>query len=332
MLNITMSRRGLAGAGLGLALASPAVAQGITQLAAQPWAPTRPIRLVVGFPPGGATDVLARWVAQQLTPRLGQPVLIENRPGANGSIGSAAVQNAAPDGTTLLFTTADTHSVNPVVYRNLPYQPERFVLVAGIARLLFALAVRPGLPAQNLREFVALAKAATQPLTYSSWGVGSTSQVMMETFAAEAGLTLTHVPFQGAAPAVQALMANQVDAFMLPISVAMAQKGAVRALGLVSGQRFSGAPEVATFAEQGFALAGDLWFGVLAPPGTTTPIVERISRDMLSVANSPEAAAFLTPNGFVADPADRAGFMAHVHADDTRWRERARRLGVVLDQ
>ncbi len=328
MSKTPISRRGLLGAGLTLPLASPALAQG----SQAQWAPTRPIRMVVGFPPGGATDVLARWVAQHLGPRLGQPVVIENRPGANGSIGTAAAQNAAPDGTTLLFTTADTHSVNPVVYRSLPYQPERFVLVSGIARLLFALAVRPGLAATNLREFVALAKAAAQPLTYSSWGVGSTSQVMMETFAAEAELRLQHVPFQGAAPAVQALIANQVDAFMLPISVGMAQGSLVRTLGIVNPQRFVGAPTVATFAEQGFGLLGDLWFGVLAPPATPDAITTRIAAEMHAVANSAEAAAFLTPNGFVADPADRGGFIGHVAADDVRWKARARRLGVVLDQ
>jgi tripartite-type tricarboxylate transporter receptor subunit TctC len=323
MTTNTLPRRGLLGAGLALA-AAPAFAQ--------QWVPPRPIRLVVGFPPGGATDVLARWVAQQLSPRLGQPVVVENRPGANASIGSATVQNAAPDGTTLLFTTADTHSVNPVVYRSLPYQPERFVLVGGIARLLFALAVRPGLAATNLREFVALARGAAQPLTFSSWGVGSTSQVMMETFAAESELRLQHVPFQGAAPAVQALIANQVDAFMLPISVAMAQGTLVRTLGIVNPQRFVGAPTVPTFAEQGFGLAGDLWFGVLAPPATPDVITNRIAGEMHAIANSAEAAAFLTPNGFVADPADRAGFVAHVAADDVRWKARARRLGVVLDQ
>jgi tripartite-type tricarboxylate transporter receptor subunit TctC len=323
--DLILYRRSLLGAGLALATTRPALAQ-------QPWAPNRPIRLVVGFPPGGATDVLARWVGQQLSPRLGQPLVIENRPGANASLGSQYVQHASPDGHTLLFTTADTHSVNPVVYRHLPYQPERFVPVAGIARLLFALAVRPGLEARSLQDFVTLAKNAPQPMTYSSWGVGSTSQVMMETFAAETGLKLTHVPFQGAAPAVQALIANQVDAFMLPIGVATAQGGRVRVLGLVAPQRFAGAPEVPTFAEQGFGLEGDLWFGILAPPETPMPIVDRIAREMHAIATSPEAATFLTPNGYVADPADRAGFLAHVQADDARWKERTRRLGVVLDQ
>ncbi len=323
-----LHRRNLLGAGLALA-STPALAQ------LNPgWIPARPIRLVLGFPPGGATDVLARWVAQQLAPRLGQPVVVENRPGANGSLGSTFVQNAAPDGTTFLFTTADTHSVNPVVYRNLPYQPEKFIPVAGIARLLFALAVRPGLPVANLREFVALAKAAPadKPLTYSTWGVGSTSQVMMETFAAESELKLQHVPFQGAAPAVQALIANQVDAFMLPIGVGVAQANGVKLLGLVHPERFAGAPTVPTFKEQGFGLAGDLWFGVLAPPATPNAISERIAQEMQAIAKAPETPEFLTKNGYVAEPGDRAAFLAHVASDDARWKERTRRLGVVLDQ
>jgi tripartite-type tricarboxylate transporter receptor subunit TctC len=146
-------RRGVLLAAVGL-LVAPRIAR------AQAWAPTRPVRLVVAYPPGGATDLVARWVARELTPRLGQPVVVENRPGANGILGSQAVQQAAPDGHTLIFTTADTHSVNPVVYRRLPYQPQNFVPVSAVARLIFSLVTRPGLGARSVREFVELAKRA----------------------------------------------------------------------------------------------------------------------------------------------------------------------------
>ncbi|MBX6740784.1 MAG: tripartite tricarboxylate transporter substrate binding protein [Acetobacteraceae bacterium] len=314
------------------------LAAGLTVLGARAagaqsgWTPTRPIRLVVPYPPGGATDVLARWVARELTPRLGQPVVVENRPGANGIIGNQHIQQSAPDGYTLVFTTADTQSVNPYVYRRLPYRPETFVPVAATARLLFSLVTRPGLPAGDAKEFVALAKAARQPLTYASWGVASTSQVMMETFKAETGIELQHVPFQGASPAVSALISNQVDAMMLPIGVAKAQGGRLRILGLAARTRFPGAPEVPTLVEQGFQLDADLWLGILAPPGTPEAIADRISEAVQSFVRAPEAAEFLTPNGLIADTLDRAGFVAFIKADNARWRERAERLGVKLDE
>ncbi|HYZ34840.1 MAG TPA: tripartite tricarboxylate transporter substrate binding protein [Crenalkalicoccus sp.] len=330
-----MNRRDVAGGRPGrrqMLAAGLAVLGGRVALAEGSWAPTRPVRLVVPYPPGGATDVLARWVARELTPRLGQPVVMDNRPGANGIVGNQFVQQAAPDGHTLVFTTADTHSVNPYVYRRLPYRPESFVPVAATARLLFSLVTRPGLDVADARQFVARAKAARQPLTYASWGVASTSQVMTETFKAETGIELQHVPFQGASPAVAALIANQVDAMMLPIGVAKAQGGRLRILGLATRARFPGAPEVPTLVEQGFQLDADLWLGILAPPGTPDAVADRISEAVQSFVRAPEAAEFLTPNGLIADTLDRSGFIAFVKADDARWRERAERLGVKLDE
>ena len=316
----------------GLLLAAPAIATLPGPAAAQAWAPTRPVRLVVAYPPGGATDLVARWVARELSSRLGQPVVVENRPGANGILGSQAVQQAAPDGHTLIFTTADTHSVNPVVYRRLPYQPQSFVPVSAVARLIFSLVTRPGLGVQNAQGFVELARGrAGNPLTFASWGVASTSQVMMETLKFATRVEMQHVPFQGAAPAVQALLGDQVDAMMLPVAVAIGQGGRLPILGVATAQRFSAIPQVPTLTEQGIALAGDLWMAILAPPGTPLAVAERIAQETQAFVRAPEALAFLTPNGLIADTQDRARFVAYLQEDDAVWRGRVERLGIRLD-
>ena len=313
----------LAAAGL---LAAPRLAS------AQAWAPSRPVRLVVAYPPGGATDLIARWVARELTPRLGQPVVVENRPGANGIVGSQAVQQSAPDGHTLIFTTADTHSVNPVVYRRLPYQPQNFVPVSAVARLVFSLVTRPGLGVRNVREFVDLAKRRTaNPLTFASWGIASTSQVMMETFKFETETEMQHVPFQGAAPAVTALLSDQVDSMMLPVAVALSQGGRLPILGVATVRRFPAVPQVPTLVEEGIDLSGDLWLSILAPPGTPEPIAERIAQETQAFVRKPEALDFLTPNGLIADTADRARFIAYLQEEDAVWRARVARLNVRLD-
>lgn len=318
-----IGRRSLLSAAL--LAATPAAAQGS-------WAPSKPVRVIVAYPPGGATDLLARWVARELTSRLGQPVVVENRPGANGIIGSRAVEQSAPDGLTLLFTTADTHSVNPYVYRKLSYAPEKFVPVSSVGRLIFSLVTRPGLPASDANGFAALARQAAQPLTYASWGIASTSQVMMESFKAETGVQMQHVPFQGASPAVSALLGNQVDCMMLPIGVALSQGNGLKILGIASAERFPAAPSIPTLTEQGIGLAGDLWLALLAPPGTPEAVAERVSREVQGFITAPGASEFLTPNGIVADPMDRKRFITYLADEDRVWKGRVERLGVRLDE
>ena len=319
-------RRALLGAAFAGAGAGTAAAQGAA------WSPTRPVRLIVPYPPSGATDLLARWVARELAPRFGQPVVVENRPGASGIIGSRAAAQSAPDGHTLLFTTADTHSVNRYVYRNLSYRPEAFVPVSAVARLIFSLVTRPGLPASGAPDLVELARRAPQPMTYASWGVASTSQVMMESFKAETRIAMEHVPYQGAGPAVAALLADQVDTMMLPVGVALSQGGRLKILGIASHARFPAAPDVPTLREQGIELAGDLWLALLAPPGTPEPVAERLAQEVGRFVSAPEAADLPTPNGLVADTADRARFIAYLEEDDRTWKARVERLGVRLEE
>ncbi|WP_084698410.1 Bug family tripartite tricarboxylate transporter substrate binding protein [Muricoccus aerilatus] len=322
---VLLRRRGVLAAGLTAAV-GPAFGQ------EGAWAPNRPVRIVVAYPPGGATDLLARWVARELSPLLGQPVVVENRPGANGIIGSRFVEQSAPDGHVLLFTTADTHSVNPYVYRRLSYRPETFVPVSSVGRLIFSLVSRPGLGVVDGPALAERARRASPVMTFASWGVASTSQVMMESFKAETGTEMQHVPFQGASPAVAALLADQVDCMMLPIGVALSQGGRLPVLGIASATRFPAAPEVSTLTEQGIPLAGDLWLALLAPPGTPAAVADRISAAVQGFVAGPGAAGFLTPNGMVADPMSRDDFIAYLASEDRIWKARVERLGVRLDE
>jgi tripartite-type tricarboxylate transporter receptor subunit TctC len=295
------------------------------------WSPARPVRFVIAFPPGGSSDIAARWLARKLTPRLGQPVVVENRPGANGILGSQHVASSPPDGHTMILTTADTHSVNPLVCRRLPYTPQDFLPVAPVARLIFALVARRGLGAHDAQGFISAARRAPRPLTFSSWGVASTSQIMMETFRAEHGLDMQHVPFQGSASAVAALLAEQVDSMMAPVGVAIAQGGRVSILGVATAFRFPAAPEVATLTEQGIPLVGGLWVALLAPPGTSVAVAERMAVEVHAIISTAEAAAFLGANGLVPDTQDRMRFLDYLREEDAVWRARVERLGIRLD-
>ena len=170
------------------------------------------------------------------------------------------------------------------------------------------------------------------PLTFSSWGVASTSQVMMETFRAEQGLEMRHVPFQGSASAVAALLAEQVDSMMAPVGLAVAQGGRLPILGVAAARRFPGAPEVATLAEQGFPLVGDLWVALFAPPGTSVAVAERMAAEVHAVVTTAEAADFLVATGLVPDTQDRTRFLAYLREADAVWRARVERLGIRLDE
>ena len=191
---------------------------------------------------------------------------------------------------------------------------------------------RPGLGVQTVPQFIELAKRREgTPLTFASWGIASTSQVMMETLKFQAHFAAQHVPFQGAAPAVSALLGDQVDSMMLPVAVANAQGGRLPILGVATTQRFPAVPQVPTLIEQGIDLSGDLWLGILAPPGTPEAVAERIAEGTQAFVRAPEAVDFLTTNGLIADTAGRARFITYLREDDAVWRARVERLGIKLD-
>jgi len=284
--------------------------------------PDHPIKMVVAYPPGGATDVMARAVAQKLGERLKQSIVIENKPGASGQIGSEYVARSAPDGYTLIFTAADTHSINPHVYPKIAYDARRdFTPVAQVGYLPLALIVNPSVKASNVKEFVALAKAQPGKLTFASFGVGSSSHVAMEMLKAQAGIDLLHVPFQGAAPAVSAIMGGQVDAMMVPLTLAAPnhQAGKVRLLGVAAPARFAGAPDAPTFAEQGLPLNSAPWVGILAPAKTPQDIVERLNREVNAALDDPQVQETLQKNGLARETKTQAQFKAFLDTEYDRW-------------
>lgn len=245
--------------------------------------PDHALKFVVPFTAGGNTDVVARTVAQGFGEQLKQSVIVENRAGANAIIGADFVARSPADGYTFLLTTAETHAINPHIYKKIPYDALKdFTPIGVIGYFPFALVINPKLPAQNLREFVEHAKRNPGKLSFSSWGIGSTSQIAFEQFKITAGIDLLHVPFNGAAPAVAAVVAGQVDAFIVPLTVAVPQSksGRVRLIGITTAQRVPQAAEIPTFSEQGFPVVIGGWHMMTVPKQTPADVVAKLNAEL----------------------------------------------------
>lgn len=284
--------------------------------------PDRPIKLVVAYPAGGATDVTARAVAQRLSERLKQAVVVENRAGAAGMIGTDYVAKAAPDGYTLMFTAADTHSINPHVYPKITYDARKdFTPIAQVGYLPIALIVSPQLQAKNVAEFIALARKSPGKMSYASFGVGSSGHVAMEMLNIQSKIELLHVPYQGAAPAIAAIMAGQVDAMMVPLVLAVPNDaaGKVRLLGAATPTRFAGAPNAPTFAEQGIPLNSAPWVGIVAPARVPQEIVEKLNRELNAALQDPQVRETLIKNGLDPATSSQPAFKALLEAEYERW-------------
>ena len=269
--------------GLVLALASlPA--------AAQDW-PTKPIRLIVPFPAGGAVDTLARNIAPKLSDHLGQQILIETRTGAGGSVGTAMAAKSPPDGYTLLFVF-DTHAVNPFLMKDLSFDTQKDLApVSLIATSPLALVANPQVPAASLKELVALATQRPGEIAYASVGAGSLAHLTMTQFQKIAGVQLNHIPYRGGGPAVNDLIGGQVQLFLTTMSTAkpLIEGGKAKALAVTSKERSSGLPDLPTIAEQGYpGFEVTTWFGLLAPAGTPRPIIDRIQADLVKTLNEPD--------------------------------------------
>lgn len=284
--------------------------------------PDKPIRLVVPWPAGGGSDVVARIVAQPMGERLKQAIVVDNRPGANGSIGTTMVAKAAPDGYTLIWVTADTHAIIPHVYPKLGYDARKDFASVGIAGYFpYALVANPNFPASTVAEFSAQAKARPGKVTFASWGIGGSSHVAMEMFMQQAKSQMLHVPFQGAAPAIQAVVAGQVDAMIVPMSVAdsYAKAGRLKLIGIASPTRFSGAPDLKTMAEQGVPVNAGTWVGIMAPAGTPPEVLTTLNRALNATVESPQVRESLLK--FNTDPSTMTvpQFKAFVDAEYLRW-------------
>jgi tripartite-type tricarboxylate transporter receptor subunit TctC len=283
-----------------LCWAFAALCLGLSAAQAQTY-PNKPIRLVVGFAPGGNTDTVARVVGQKLGERLGQQVIIENKAGAGGTIGTAEVARAAPDGYTLTMGTTTTHAIAVAAYAKLPYDPVAdFEPIALVANAPYLLVVNSSLPAKDLKEFIALVKSQPGKLNYGSAGQATTTHLVMATLATRAGLDMVHVPFKGNAPATTAVLANQVEILFgaLPPLLPHVSSGRLRALAISSGKRSPSLPAIPTVAEAGFPdFDISLWLGFFAPKGTPPAIIKRLEAELLQIAQSPELKDLLEKQG-----------------------------------
>jgi tripartite-type tricarboxylate transporter receptor subunit TctC len=318
-----LTRRALLGAAA-LALAAPALAQGA-------WRARRPVRVIVPFAPGGGTDILARLIAQKVGNGLGQPLVVENRPGGNGVVASQALLTAPADGHNLIMGTADTHTVLPIANPRVPYNVAEFVPVTGAAYTVFGLIARSGLAATNVAELVALAKRAAPSLTYASYGIASTSHVAGEMFKSITGVDMVHVPYQGSGPATLAVAAGQADVGVVPIAVAYPQRERLRMLGVATQQRFAMVPDLPTLAEQGVPLVADAWIGLLAAPRTPREVAEGINTVVGEALGTPEVQATLRTNGFSAMGFGPERFAAFLAEESDRWGRVVRAANISIE-
>ncbi len=326
----------LAAPALALPLAAPALALPLAApaLAQAPW-PEKPLRFVVPFPPGSISDAVARLVAERLAPVLGQRVLIDNRGGAAGNIGSAHVAHEAADGYTFLVCSSGTHGANPALYRSVGYDPVRdFTAVCGMIRVPNVLVVRNALPVRDVAGFIALAKAEAGKLTYGSIGNGSSQHLAGTLFEQVAGVRLTHVPYRAVPPLLVDMQSDRLDASFQLVSNVVEQilAGQIRALAVTVDHRVPALASIPTMAEAGVAgyeTAG--WFGLLAPAQTPTPIVARLAQAVAAILAAPDMQQRLLALGTEPMPLGPAEFGAFIRAELPRWAAIVQRSGAQVD-
>ncbi len=297
--------------------------------------PNRPIRLIVGFPPGGAVDIIARIYAQGLSTRLGQPVVVENKPGTGGNLASDSVAKAAPDGYTLLHATENVFISNPHVYgTRMPFDPFKdLVPVTSLVSNQIVLTVNPALPANTLREFVELARASKPPLFYASIGNGSNHHLAMEMLKQHVGIDLTHVPYRGGGPAALAVLSGEVSVMFGGGSVVPTIKsGKLRGLASTGAVRNPATPELPTIAEVYPGYESLSWHGVFAPAGTPQPIMDRLRNELKEVAAQPDFKERLANTGsgepYVVTPEE---LTARIKSDYEKYGKLIRAIGVKVE-
>ena len=294
--------------------------------------PSKPIRLIVAFPPGGSTDIIARIVGQKLGERLGQQVVIDNRGGAGGTIGTEIAARANPDGYTLTMGTTSTHVIAAGAYAKLKYDPVKdFEPLTLVATTPYLLVVNPGVKANTLKEFIALAKAKPNQLNHGSVGSGSMGSLAAELLRTLAGIQFTQVAYKGSPQALTALMAGEVDFYLIGSAgtvVPQVKAGRIRALGVGAKQRIAALPDVPSIGETvpGYEARG--WNGILAPAGTPKPVVERLHQEIVKVVRSQEFGQVLSSEGATAVGNTPAEFDAIIRADVAKWAKIIKENGI----
>lgn len=296
--------------------------------------PTKPVRIIVPYPAGGTTDIIARLAAAQLSERLRQPFVVENRAGASGAIGSVAVAQAAADGYTLVMGTASSHGINSALQKNLPYDAVKdFAPVTVVASTPNIIVVHPSVPARTLGELLALAKARPGQINFGSTSPGGSPHMSAELLKMMAGVDMTHVPYKGASPMLTDLMGGQIQAGFdnLPSSIAFVRSGKLRALAVTTAQRWPGAADIPTVAESvpGYEVSG--WFGLLAPAGTPRAVLDTLQTAVAQAVRDPEVTRQLRSLGAEPVASRPEAFAQQIRADVDKWRGVVKATGVTLE-
>lgn len=309
-------------AGLRAALAGAAsFMTGLPAWAADKW-PTKPIKLEVGFAPGGAVDIVARQMGQAMGARLGEPFVIENRAGATGTLAAAYAAKAEPDGYTLLLATQSTMLVAPAVYPNLPFKSDELEPVSLIASVPLVLAVHPSLPVHSVKDLIALAKAQKGQLAYASSGQGGPQHVAMELLKQMAGVDMVHVPYKGESLAINDALGGQVKVLFgnLPTMLPVVQSGKLRAIAVSSLKRAEAAPELPTIAESGLpGFEALTWFGLFAPKGTPAPIITRVYQEAQASLKDRATSERLKAQGMTLEGTDPEHFRQYMKTESVKW-------------
>jgi tripartite-type tricarboxylate transporter receptor subunit TctC len=309
-------------------VAQPAAAQGAADY------PSRPVTLVVPFASGGPTDVIARLVAQKLSERLGKPVVVVNKPGAGGNLGSASVAASPADGYTLLLGTVATHGINPSLYKNMPYDHKKdFVAIAQLSFVPNVLVVNRDLPVKSVPELIAYLKQNPQKVFYATPGSGTSIHLASELFKMMSGTEMTHVPYKGSGPAMMDVIGGQVQ-LMFDNSVTawpQVNAGKVRALAVSTPKRLKSAPDIPTIAEFLPGFTASAWHGVFAPAGTPRPIIEKLSTEIQAIMKDPAVVEQFTKVDIVPVSGTPAEFSAFIAEETDRWAAVVRKLGITAD-
>jgi tripartite-type tricarboxylate transporter receptor subunit TctC len=311
------------------------LAAGLSEASAQTF-PTKPIKIVATFAPGGASDILARIIGQKLTESWGQPVIVENRAGAGGIVGTEYVARSAPDGYTLVVGYIGTHAVNPSLYAKLPYDAiNDFAPVAFLASIPSALVVHPSVPAKTVQELIALAKSKPGQLNYGSGGVGTAPHLAAELFKTLTGVDMVHIPYKGSGPAVADLLSGQISLMFNTMiqTIPHVKEGTVRALAITGATRSDALPNLPTIAEAGvpgYDMVG--WFGILAPAGTPKDVVIKLNTEIVKILNMPDVKTRLSDLG--AEPTTIVSpeqFADYIKAEISKWRDVVQRSGMRVE-
>ena len=305
------------------AVATGALATALAPAAMADSYPSRPIKFVVGFPPGGSTDLVTRIVAAQMAEELKQPVIVENKPGAGGNIASQLVAGSLPDGYTIYLGTLATHGINPVLQKKLPFNHIKdFTMISQIGYYTNLVLVSPGTPVKTLAEWIAYAKETRRPMNFGSPGTGTSPHLTGEYFKILTGVNLTHVPYKGSGPALTDLAGGQIDVMFdnLPSALGLVKGGKLRALAITSRERISQLPDVPTAIEAGLPdMVVDAWVGMMAPANLPKPIVDTLHNALTKSLDNPQVRAKLEERGVTIKTSQPDEFLAYVKSENEKW-------------